>query len=128
MIPRRDELVVTVGAPADWSVTAELLGGPLVPGRSVEVRVRVGRKGGADRTRRSSRSWTCPGCRSSACRRCRREPRNHRGAETAPRRPAPGGDVQFVLVSGLNEFVGVHSNTMNWASAPARVRVAWGEK
>ncbi len=36
----------------------------------------------------------------------------------------PEGDVQ--LVSGLNEFVGVYSNTMNRASAPARV--TGGEK
>ncbi len=128
-VPARDELVVTVGEPADWTATAEVLGGPLVPGGSVEVRVRVDRKGGADRDVPFFAYVDVPGVQIVGLPTVPKGSRETTVKLKLPRsaRP-PEGDVQFVLVSGLNEFVGVYSNTMNRASAPARVRVASGEK
>jgi hypothetical protein len=127
-VPRRDELVVTVGAPCDWTVTADAVGGPLVPGGSVEVRIRVDRRGGPDRDMPFFAFADVPGVQVvglPTVPKGRREATVHLKLSRDAR---PPGQVQFVLVTGLNEYVGVSSNVMNQASAPLRVPLAPGGK
>jgi hypothetical protein len=116
-----DELVITVGRPAPWTVRLEAETPTFTPGKPLALKVKLERREAKEgdvpffifadhKGVRFSGLPTVPSGASEAVVTARFE-----GKST------PSGPVQIVVVNGLNEWIGVTSGAMNRSSAALRL-------
>jgi hypothetical protein len=117
-----DEVMITVGRPARWTVSIESAGAALVPGRELTLHVKARREQGQDGDLPLFIMADHAGVRFKGLATVPAGANESSVVATLKPGSTVQGPIRVVVVSGLNEWIGVTSGAMNRSSAALELR------
>ena len=120
----RDELVVTVDSRPSWRAELEAASPTLAPGKPVEIKVKLDRRGPKDGDVPFFIFADHPAVRFSGLPAVAAGASESTVTATLSKNAGPVDRIRIVVVNGLNEWIGATSGAMNRSSAALELAVA----